>query len=154
MTHIPLCNRLEYCLIVSLTYFIISLLLWCTDDLRTYTFIQAESETNVPWSRSNFCKAWHSDWHLIHLHLSFVIVNIKVDRHMSHTSQRCFHTTKHTLWSKYDASDEIHRQAALPVGSGNGVNRRFLLGWSMFKKTCVDSLNLMEKLQSIAYKGF
>ncbi len=35
MTHIPLCNRLQYCLIVSLTYFIISLLLWRKEVLST-----------------------------------------------------------------------------------------------------------------------
>ncbi len=52
MTHIPLRNCLQYCLIVSLTYFIILPLLWPEDDLRTDSFIQAVRELNVLWSVS------------------------------------------------------------------------------------------------------
>ncbi len=41
------------------------------------------------------------------------------------------HNTAYTL-SKW----KIHRQAALPAGSGNGIIRRFLVSWPAFKKLC------------------
>ncbi len=85
--------------------------------------MQAVSETNVLWSV-------FTHLFLMHLHLSLLIVSIKVDRHLSHTSQPCFHTIQRTLPSRYDASHKILKRAASPAGSGNGVIRRILTGWS------------------------
>ncbi len=51
MTHIPLCSHIQYCLIVSLTYFNLSLL-WRKDNLPTSTSIQVVSKTNILWSVS------------------------------------------------------------------------------------------------------
>ncbi len=38
------------------------------------------------------------------------------------------------LSPKYDALDKIHRQSALTAGGEDGVTRRFLAGWPVFKK--------------------
>ncbi len=124
MTHITFCNHLQYFYNVS--------------TLTQRWFENLHFHTSCEWNE-------HTVELLKHLHLSSILVTVKVDRHLSRTSQQRFHNAAHTLSSKYDDSDKMYRRNALPVDSGNGVIRQNLVCQPTLKKTWVDLLILVKK---------